>query len=195
VVSCNLLRNKCGKMCFHHPRLSLSSSHRRINYRTIQIYFGQFVPMRMLYIPSSFKKWRVFAETLGLSMVWCAIVILNSKNSRTKTSQNPLPRRLLNDLWRIRLSCGHMIWLLPSTPVSKLFSFSVFLGYWSSLLTGDEGGGGGGAKSYNREKEWYKTFNTLCSSLRSFLRLLAETHNTGILLRRQRLRISLFVSL
>ncbi len=66
-------------------------------------------------------------------------------------------QRVLNDLWRTRLSCRRMIWLLPRplppSPVNKLSLFlSLPVCCRSSLLTGERGRVWGRAKSYNGEK-------------------------------------------
>jgi hypothetical protein len=60
-------------------------------------------------------------------------------------------QRVLNDLYRTRLSCGR---IRPPTPASKL---PLFLGFsvrrCFSLLTGEVGGWGSrGAELYNREE-------------------------------------------
>ena len=63
-------------------------------------------------------------------------------------------QRVLNDSQMTRLSCGRMIRLL-SPPSPRHVSLSLFL----SLLVCREGGGRG-AKSYDRERALYKSFNT-----------------------------------
>ncbi len=85
-----------------------------------------------------------------------------------------LCQRVLNDLWRTRLSRRRMIWLLPHPlphplppPISK---FSIFLSLplyrRSSLLT--EGGGGNGqgkgAKSYDGGKACSSINHSLISA-------------------------------
>ncbi len=67
-------------------------------------------------------------------------------------------QRVLNDLKKTRLSCRHMIWLLPNLTQRKTEKET-------NLLTEVGSGGGGRSPIIRREIAWssifYKSFNTL----------------------------------
>ncbi len=70
---------------------------------------------------------------------------------------NDLPfQRVLNDIWRTRLSRRRVIWLLPHPfpPLPAVSWIGDTQEDWEMRQLADGRGGGEGAKSYNSEKAW-----------------------------------------
>ncbi len=85
-----------------------------------------------------------------MAVVWTVKVkiwkIRHKAEKAPRRYQNSAPQRVLNDLWKTRLSRRRMIWFLP-TPVKLDRRRTGRLRKRDNLLTGEERQGGGGAKS------------------------------------------------
>jgi hypothetical protein len=101
-----------------------------------------------------------------MAVVWTVKVkiwkIPQKAEKAPRRYQNSAPQRVLNDLWKTRLSRRRLIWFLP-TPVSELDRrYKGRLRKRDNLLTGEERQGRG--RSQIGEKTWTSINHSILSA-------------------------------